>query len=129
MYPRPDGSVYSCCHSRNVPLPEDPSAVAHEEKDSQRLWRGLRELSSQYFAEAELVTKQACYLPGSNDGVPLIGRITGYSNAFVGTAHTCWGILNGPATGLILAELIVDGKVSSVKQAALRRWDPSRDLD
>ena len=37
--------------------------------------------------------------------------------------HSCWGILNGPATGLVMAELIAEGKASSVD---IRRLDPQR---
>merc|ERR1712154_598044 len=98
VYPRPDGTVYSCTHCESVqpPLPEDPSAVRNEETESVRVLDGLRELSREYFGEAEVVAKQACYLPGSHDGMPIIGRITGYANAYFGTAHTCWGILNAP---------------------------------
>ena len=125
VYPRPDGSVYSCCISKQVKLPDDPSHILHEESDSQKLFGALKELS-EYTKNAKLVTKQACYLPSALDGVPLIGQITGYKNAYIGAGHTCWGILNGPATGLLLTELIVDGKVSSVKQSEFDRWDPAR---
>lgn len=37
--------------------------------------------------------------------------------------HSCWGILNAPATGEALAELVVDGKASSSSLAA---FDPAR---
>jgi hypothetical protein len=37
--------------------------------------------------------------------------------------HTCWGILNAPASGLALAELIVDGAASSCDLAP---FDPAR---
>ena len=39
------------------------------------------------------------------------------------TGHSCWGILNGPATGLVMAELIAEGKASSVD---IRKLDPQR---
>ena len=39
------------------------------------------------------------------------------------TGHSCWGILNGPGTGLVMAELIAEGKASSVD---IRRLDPQR---
>eukprot|EP01084_Bolivina_argentea_P272320 463630_1 len=128
VYPRPDGSVYSCCHSNKKPLPNDPSTIMNDENDSQMIYKGLQELSSKYTLNAKLVTKQACYLPASFDNIPLIGQITGSKNAFIGTGHTCWGILNAPATGLLLAELIADGKVTSIKQNAFDKWSPSRDL-
>ena len=34
--------------------------------------------------------------------------------AYVATGHGVWGILNGPATGEALAELIVDGAAATV---------------
>ena len=63
------------------------------------------------------------------DQIPLIGQITNEcENAYVGTGHTCWGILNGPATGLLLAELIADGEVTSVRKKEFKKWSPSRKL-
>ena len=34
---------------------------------------------------------------------------------FMAAGHTCWGIQNGPATGKIMSEYVLDGKVSSVE--------------
>jgi glycine/D-amino acid oxidase-like deaminating enzyme len=45
------------------------------------------------------------------------------SGAYIAAGHSCWGILNGPATGLGLAELIVHGSSSSVD---LSPFDPAR---
>ena len=39
------------------------------------------------------------------------------------TGHSCWGILNGPATGMAMAELIANGKATCVDISAL---DPGR---
>ena len=39
------------------------------------------------------------------------------------TGAGCWGILCGPATGLAMAELIVDGEATTID---LRPFDPSR---
>ena len=77
----------------------------------------------QELGEAEVLQQQACFLPTSSDGVPVIGRIPGLDNAYIATAHSCWGILNAPATGEALAELIVDGKASSCD---VRPFDPAR---
>jgi hypothetical protein len=32
----------------------------------------------------------------------------------VASGHGCWGILNGPATGKAIAELLMDGKTTSL---------------
>ncbi len=82
-----------------------------------------RDLALQDLAAAKVLREQACYLPCTNDGLPLIGRMPGLSNAYVATAHSCWGILNSPATGLALSELIVDGEARSVD---LQPFDPAR---
>ena len=39
------------------------------------------------------------------------------------TGHGPWGMLNAPATGLALAEMIADGAASTVD---LRPFDPAR---
>jgi glycine/D-amino acid oxidase-like deaminating enzyme len=41
----------------------------------------------------------------------------------VATGHSVWGILNAPATGEAMAELIVDGAARTVD---LSRFDPGR---
>ena len=74
-------------------------------------------------AAAPILRRQACYRPVTDDGLPLIGRIPGVAGAYVATGHGPWGILNAPATGLALAELIADGAARSVD---LRPFDPLR---
>ena len=74
---------------------------------------------------AEVVAEQACFLPCSEDGVPVIGAIPDVQGAFVATGHSCWGILNAPATGKSLAELIAEGRSSTVD---LRAFSPERFL-
>jgi glycine/D-amino acid oxidase-like deaminating enzyme len=60
-------------------------------------------------ASAKVLARQACYRPITRDGLPLIGRVPGVEGAYVATGHSVWGILNAPATGEAMAELIVDG--------------------
>jgi glycine/D-amino acid oxidase-like deaminating enzyme len=74
-------------------------------------------------AAARVTHRQACYRPVTDDGLPLIGRVPGVAGAYVATGHGPWGILNAPATGLALAELITNGATSSVD---LRPFDPAR---
>ena len=47
----------------------------------------------------------------------------GIAGAYVATGHSVWGVLNGPATGEALAELIVDGAAHTTD---LRPFDPGR---
>ena len=55
-----------------------------------------------------MLKEQACYLPWSPDHRPVISQVPNYEGAFIATGHGCWGILNGPATGLAMAHLILD---------------------
>jgi glycine/D-amino acid oxidase-like deaminating enzyme len=48
----------------------------------------------------------------------LIGRIRGIGGAYVATGHSVWGILNAPATGEAMAELITEGRTQSIDLAA-----------
>lgn len=59
----------------------------------------------------------------SPDGTPIIGKIPQVEGAYICTGHYCWGILNAPASGAALAELILDGKSSVVDLAP---FDPAR---
>jgi D-amino-acid dehydrogenase len=62
------------------------------------LWRGLR--------------------PMSPDGLPMIGRPKGWDNLVVATGHCMNGIMYGPVTGKLVAE-IVAGRTPSVDLARL----------
>jgi len=55
--------------------------------------------------------------------MPLIGNVPRSEGAYVATGHNVWGILNAPATGEALAELIVDGVATSTD---LTPFDPIR---
>ena len=74
-------------------------------------------------ADAPILATQACFRPVTQDGLPLLGPVPGVAKAFVATGHSVWGILNAPASGEALAELIVAGATTQVD---LRRFDPAR---
>lgn len=58
------------------------------------------------------VTAWAGLRPHSADALPLIGPLPGVEGLLVATGHFRNGILLGPLTGKLLAELIVEGKPS-----------------
>jgi glycine/D-amino acid oxidase-like deaminating enzyme len=67
----------------------------------------------------------------TEDGLPLIGKIRQLEGTYVATGNNVWGILNAPATGEALAELIADGIMRTTDlrpfdPTRLRRLDPSR---
>jgi len=122
IFPRPDGEVYVCGMADPAPLPDSPEAVEVSETACDILARAASRVSSA-LAQAPIARRQACYRPVTDDGLPLIGRVPGVAGAYVATGHGPWGILNAPATGQALAELITEGAASSVD---LRAFDPAR---
>ena len=117
VYPRPDGEVYvTGFPDEPIMVTEVPGAVEVRPEAVAKLVETARGLSSE-FADAEsapVVGEQSCHLPCAPDGLPVIGALPGVDGAYVATGHSCWGILNAPATGLAMAELIVDGKAECV---------------
>nr|ACG35783.1 D-amino acid oxidase [Zea mays] len=127
VYPRPTGEVYICGMSKDENPPDDPATIVGEPDSIAMLHKIAGKVSSQLKKEegAEVVAEQACYLPCTADGLPVIGEIPGVKGCYVATGHSCWGILNGPATGAALAELILDGKSKIVD---LEPFSPARFL-
>ncbi|CAM6029589.1 unnamed protein product [Sphagnum balticum] len=122
IYPRPRGEVYVCGMTEEVAVPDDPQQIIPRPEATAMLQRVAGTVSS-VLADAEIEVAQACFLPCSEDGVPVIGKIPNVDGAYVATGHSCWGILNAPATGASLAELIVDGVSTTVD---LKPFDPLR---
>jgi glycine/D-amino acid oxidase-like deaminating enzyme len=122
IFPRPDGDVYVCGMADPTPLPDTPEAVEVSVAACETLARAAGRVSTA-LAAARIDRRQACYRPVTADGLPLIGRVPGVAGAYVATGHGPWGMLNAPATGLALAELIVDGAPSLLD---LTPFDPAR---
>ena len=122
IFPRPEGDVYVCGMADPAPLPESPELVEVNEGSCAVLARAAGRVSTA-LAQARIVRRQACYRPVTDDGLPLIGRVPGMRGAYVATGHGPWGILNAPATGLALAELVAEGAATSLD---LRAFDPAR---
>ena len=116
--------------SSEEPLPIDPAQVAPEPGAIERLETMCAALSPA-LASAEILARQACFRPVTSDGLPLIGAVPGVAGAYVATGHSVWGILNAPATGEAVSELIVDGAahtldLSPFDPGRLPRLDPAR---
>ena len=122
IFPRPDGTVYVCGMRDRQPLPESAEGVEVSDAACDVL-AGAAGRVSTTLAAARITRRQACYRPVTDDGLPLIGRVPGVKGAYVATGHGPWGMLNAPATGLALAELIADG---APKLLDLRTFDPAR---
>lgn len=122
------GEVYLCGMSAEAEVPDDPEQIVGNPESLELLKRVARNVSSHLLAEGEggqarVKAEQACFLPCSDDDLPVIGEVPGVKGCYVATGHSCWGILNGPATGAAVAELVLDGRATIVD---LSRFSPAR---
>lgn len=113
MYPRSGGVVYVSGHPEHGALPEDPEEIAPSDRACEELHR-MAGVHSSALRDAEVLTRSACYRPLTVDGIPLIGPVPDAPGTFLATAHASWGILNAPATGRMISEMILDGGSHSV---------------
>jgi glycine/D-amino acid oxidase-like deaminating enzyme len=120
VFPRGDGTTHLTAFGGEASLPLDPAAVTAQPAEIERLQAICERLSPAFRAE-RIVARQACFRPITQDGLPLIGKVG--EGAYVATGHSVWGILNAPATGEALAELIADGAARHVNLAP---FDPGR---
>jgi len=113
IYPRADDTVYVNGYPDHAPLPEDPDTI----EPSDRAWQELHRMAgvhSSALRDAEVLSRAACYRPITIDGIPLIGPVPDAPGVYLATGHASWGILNAPATGRMVAEMILDGGSRSV---------------
>ncbi len=85
---------------------------------------------------AELVEVRVGSRPVSTDGMPLVGALPGWPNAFVATGHGAEGLLLGPLSAAVLAESMVEASgaghlavgpdLDPVVAGELARWSPDR---
>jgi glycine/D-amino acid oxidase-like deaminating enzyme len=122
VFPRADGTTLLTAFSGQAALPLDPAAIMPSADEVDRL-QAIGERLSPLLRADKIVARQACFRPLTEDGLPLIGKVPGNEGVYVATGHNVWGILNAPATGEALAELIVDGVARSTDLAP---FDPGR---
>lgn len=81
-----DGDIYVCgfAEKETQELPDSGDAVSVDAKSCDRL-RDIAVHVASTLKDANVEIKQACYLPQSNDGVPLIGRLHGLNNVYIAT--------------------------------------------
>jgi len=122
VFPRANGHTLITAFSDEPPLPIDPAAVTSDQSEVDRL-QIIGERLSPTLRPDKIIARQACFRPITQDGLPLIGKVPRIEGAYVATGHGVWGILNAPATGEALAELIADGGARSTD---LTPFDPTR---
>lgn len=113
IYPRAGGSVYVNGYSEHGALPDDPDEIVPTNAAGDELHRRAG-VHSSILRDAEVVVRSSCYRPLTVDGVPLIGPVPEVPGAYLATGHASWGILNGPATGRMISEMVLDGHSHSL---------------
>mmetsp|Transcript_85082 Transcript_85082/g.188959 ORF Transcript_85082/g.188959 Transcript_85082/m.188959 type:complete len:373 (-) Transcript_85082:95-1213(-) len=122
--PRKDGTLYICGCGGSAYLDNAQIAALppeHVKPDPARIMAASKALRSKTSVTGDVEPEaRACIRPCPPDARPMLGRVVG--NAYVACGHNCWGILWGPLTGQIMAELVTGGE-SSVPLSA---FEPSR---
>ncbi|KAJ2445124.1 hypothetical protein GGF42_006097 [Coemansia sp. RSA 2424] len=125
IYPRPDGSVFVCGEALDDPEmpPHNPFEPIYSKRATSRLKQIVNDVSPALSFDI-IQYGLACHLPVHAKGIPVISKVPNTSGLFIAAGHGCWGILNGPATGLAVSELLVDGQPSSLDLSKFRldRW-------
>ena len=103
---RADGTVYVSGLSAQPRLPADPADVMPVPATTERLLAMVNAFAPG-LASSPIIARQACFRPVMRDGLPLIGPVPGAPGAFVATGHSVWGMLNAPATGELVADLVL----------------------
>jgi glycine/D-amino acid oxidase-like deaminating enzyme len=126
VYVRPDSTAY-CTGFPDpaAPVTEKPGQEEVRSEAVNRIVKAVREASGDQALSQEPSLAQACYLPSTPDGLPIMGKLPGADHCYVAAGHTCWGILLGPATGETMANLIATG-ATSTDHVSLGPFQPAR---
>ena len=123
IYARPNNELYACGEGDHlVPLPKTADEVKVDVGRCQDIVDYCAAFSDE-MRDGEVLVRQACYLPlVETGGGPLVGP-TSQKGVYLAAGHTCWGIQNGPATGKVMSEIVMDG---AAKSASVGSLDPRR---
>ncbi|KAL8240628.1 hypothetical protein R6Q59_013983 [Mikania micrantha] len=115
FFPRPPRDVYICGPSVQVEIPDGPESVFPDLESIQMLKRVAGMVSS-YLVEDNVRVKseEAGLMPCTDDELPIMGEVPGMKRCYVASGHGYWGILFGPASGVAMAELVLDGHATIV---------------
>ena len=120
IYARPNNEVYACGEGDTlVPLPSTTADVVTDDGRCQDIVDYVGSISDE-LRDGEVTARQACYLPVcSGSGGPYIGEVREMKGLVLASGHSCWGIQNGPGTGKVVAEIVMEGVARSVELGML----------
>jgi glycine/D-amino acid oxidase-like deaminating enzyme len=126
IYPRPKDSlndfdtVYSSGpDGYDDPLPLLASDVVVEDDKCEDVWTAVKSVTSRDVYDGELIVKQACYKAQiqkheeDEETGPMVGPMGDVSGLWLATGLDEWGVQNGPGVGLVMSEMIMEGKATS----------------
>jgi len=99
--------------STTPPAGVDPARIAQLLRGPEGVLRGIT---------GEVVSEWVGRRPSLADGLPAIGAVPGSPGVYCAVGHARMGLTLGPATGRLLAEMIVGAPLSAPVEA----FDPSR---
>lgn len=120
IYPRADECYANGCPT-NTELPDDPMEIVPPPKTIEDI-KAETCSAVERLKDAKVLRTTACFLAGSEDGLPVIGLVPKTKNAVIACGGGCWGILNGPAMGQAAAALVMHEEPA----VNLEPFDPSR---
>jgi glycine oxidase len=106
IVPRPDGETLIGATVEDVGFHKEVTLEGLEEL----IQAGRRAVPG--IMRAPVIRTWAGLRPGSPDGLPLIGPVQGLSGLYLAVGHYRNGILLGPMTGVLITQLLVEGRHS-----------------
>lgn len=120
IYARPGQEIYACGEGDTlVPLPSTTAEVVTDDARCQDIVDYVGSISDE-LRDGQVTVRQACYLPVvEGSGGPYIGEVAEMKGLVLAAGHSCWGIMNGPATGKLVSEIVLEGRARSAKLGVL----------
>lgn len=114
---KPDGLVWAGTTQEEVGFDVQPTDEARDSIMGDLL------TMAPALAEAQLVQQTACLRPLSADSLPIVGRVPGWDNLFVGTGAGRKGLLWSTGMSYALSDLMLQGRTSV---PGVEHLDPGR---
>ncbi|MCI0895928.1 MAG: FAD-dependent oxidoreductase [Chloroflexi bacterium] len=114
---KPDGLIWAGTTEEEVGFDEETTLQARD-----KIMGDLLKMAPS-MADAELVQQTACLRPLSGDGLPIVGKVPGWENLYVGTGAGRKGILWSTGMCHGLADLILTGRT---EVPGVHHLDPAR---
>ena len=114
---KPDGLIWAGTTEEEAGFDEGITTAARD-----KIMGDLLKMAPS-LADAELVQQTACLRPVSSDGLPIVGKVPGWENLYVGTGSGRKGILWSTGMCHGLSDLIVKGSTDVPGVSSL---DPAR---